>query len=182
LQDTLIDYFKDRTSSTKNLSKQESLLKKIKNTFKRHLIKHIVKVLKLKRYFKKLLHKYYKKHIYFWWNNLFEDLTRLSKNIKKLKQLYRSSRKRFVTSNARKKKFATNNASDKKIKIDNASDKKVVTNDKRNRKKKPTNNLNLRKWIVTLDAKRRRFCENIYNLRRETLLSHFFLRSFASFI
>jgi len=65
LQNTLINYFKDRTLLTKNLSKQESLLKKIKNTFKRHLIKHIAKVLKLRRYFKKSLHKYYKKHIYF---------------------------------------------------------------------------------------------------------------------
>jgi hypothetical protein len=35
---------------------------------------------------------------------------------------------------------------------------------------------------MTLDAKRKRFCENIYNLRRETLLSHFFLQSFANFI
>ncbi len=35
---------------------------------------------------------------------------------------------------------------------------------------------------MTLDAKRRRFCENIYNLGRETLLSHFLLRSFANFI
>jgi hypothetical protein len=65
LQNTLINYFKDRTLLTKNLSKQESLLKKIKNTFKRHLIKHIAKVLKLRRYFKKSLHKYYKKHVYF---------------------------------------------------------------------------------------------------------------------
>jgi len=64
LQDILIDYFKDRTSSTKDLSKQESLLKKIKNTFERHLIEHIAKVLELRRYFKKSLHKYYKKHVY----------------------------------------------------------------------------------------------------------------------
>jgi len=64
LQDTLIDYFKDRTLLTKNLSRQESLLKKIKNTFKRYLTKHIAKVLKLRRYFKKSLHKYYKKHVY----------------------------------------------------------------------------------------------------------------------
>jgi hypothetical protein len=35
---------------------------------------------------------------------------------------------------------------------------------------------------VTLDAKKRRFYENIYNLKRETLLSHFFFQSFASFI
>jgi type III secretory pathway component EscR len=64
LQNTLIDYFKDRTLSTKNLLRQESLLKKIENTFKKHLIKHIAKVLKLQRYFKKSLHKYYKKHVY----------------------------------------------------------------------------------------------------------------------
>jgi len=67
---------------------------------------------------------------------LFEDLIRLSENIKKLKQLYRSSREKFVTNNARKKKFATNNASDKKIKINNASNEKIVTSDKRNKKKK----------------------------------------------
>ena len=66
---------------------------------------------------------------------MFEDLIKFSENIKKLKQLYRSNRKKFVTNNARKKKFAINNANDKKIKIDNASDKKIVTNDKRNRKK-----------------------------------------------
>jgi len=65
LQDTLIDYFKDRTSLMKDLLRQESLLKKIKNTFERHLIKHIAKVLKLRRYFKESLHKYYKKHVYF---------------------------------------------------------------------------------------------------------------------
>jgi hypothetical protein len=65
LQNTLINYFKDRTSLTKDLSRQKSLLKKIKNTFKKHLIKHIAKVLKLRRYFKKSLHKYYKKHVYF---------------------------------------------------------------------------------------------------------------------
>ena len=64
LQDTLINYFKDRTSSTKDLSKQEFLLKKIKNTFERYLTKHIAKVLKLRRYFKKSLHKYYKKHVH----------------------------------------------------------------------------------------------------------------------
>ncbi len=64
LQDTLIDYFKDRTSSTKNSLKQESLLKKIKNTLKRHLIKHIAKVSKFRRYFKKSLHKYHKKHVH----------------------------------------------------------------------------------------------------------------------
>ncbi len=65
LQDTLIDYFKNRTSSTRNLLRQESLLKKIKNTFKRYLTKHIAKVSKLRRYFKKSLHKYCKKHVYF---------------------------------------------------------------------------------------------------------------------
>jgi len=65
LQDTLIDYFKDRTLLIKNLSKQESLLKKIKNMFKKHLTKHIAKVSKFKRYFKKSLHKYYKKYVYF---------------------------------------------------------------------------------------------------------------------
>jgi len=65
LQDILIDYFKDRTLSTKNLLRQEFLLKKIENTFERYLIKHITKVLKFRRYFKKLLHKYYKKHVYF---------------------------------------------------------------------------------------------------------------------
>jgi len=66
---------------------------------------------------------------------LFKGLTKLNENIKKLKQLYRSSREKFVTSNARKKKFATNNASDKKIKASNANDKKIVTSDKRNKKK-----------------------------------------------
>jgi len=65
LQNILSDCFKDRILSTKNLLKQESLLKKIKNTFEKYLIKYIAKVLKLKRYFKKLLHKYYKKYIYF---------------------------------------------------------------------------------------------------------------------
>ncbi len=182
LQNTLIDYFKDRTLLTRDLLRQESLLKKIKNTFERYLIKHTIEVLKLRRYFKESLHKYYKKHVYFWWNNLFKDLTKLSENIKKLKQLYRSSKEEFVTSNARKKKFAIDNANDKKIKIDNASDKKIVTNNKRNKKKKTTNNLNLEEWIVTLNAKRRRFCENIYNLRRKILLSHFLLQSFANFI
>jgi hypothetical protein len=65
---------------------------------------------------------------------LFEDLIKLSENIERLKQLYRNSKERFVTSNARKKKFA----------IDNASDKKIVTSDKRNKKRKTTNNLDLR--------------------------------------
>ncbi len=65
LQNTLINYFKNRTSLTKNLLRQESLLKKLKNTFKKYLIKHIAKVLKLRRYFKKSLHKYYKKYVYF---------------------------------------------------------------------------------------------------------------------
>jgi len=76
---------------------------------------------------------------------LFEDLTKLSKNIKRLKQLYRSSREKFVTNNARKKRFAIDNANDKKIETSNANDKKIVTNDKRNRKKRMTNNLDLRK-------------------------------------
>jgi hypothetical protein len=66
---------------------------------------------------------------------LFEDLIKLSENIERLKQLYRSSREKFVTNNARKKKFATNNTNDKKI----------VISDKRNRKRKTTNILNLRK-------------------------------------
>jgi len=109
-------------------------------------------------------------------------LTKLSENIKKLKQLYRSNKKKFVTNNARKKKFAIDNANDKKIKINNANDEKIVTNNKRNKKKRTTNNLNLKEWIVTLNAKRRRFCENIYNLERKTLLSHFFFQSFANFI
>jgi hypothetical protein len=85
---------------------------------------------------------------------LFEDLTKLSENIKKLKQLYRSSRERFVTSNVRKKEFAIDNASDEKIEVDNASDEEVeagnasdeevVASDKRNRKRRTTNNLDLR--------------------------------------
>jgi hypothetical protein len=66
LQDTLIDYFKDRTSSTKDLLKQESLLKKIESTFEKHLIEHIAKVLELRRYFKESLHKYHKKHVHPW--------------------------------------------------------------------------------------------------------------------
>ena len=66
---------------------------------------------------------------------MFEDLIKLSENIERLKQLYRSSREKFVTNNARKKKFATNNTNDKKI----------VISDKRNRKRKTTNILNLRK-------------------------------------
>jgi hypothetical protein len=65
LQNTLIDYFKNRILLTKDLLKQESLLKKIKSMFKKYLIKYIAKVSKLKRYFKKLLYKYYKKYIYF---------------------------------------------------------------------------------------------------------------------
>jgi len=65
LQNILINYFKDRILLTKKLLRQESLLKKIKNTFKRYLIEYIAKILKLKRYFKKLLHKYYKKYVYF---------------------------------------------------------------------------------------------------------------------
>jgi len=75
---------------------------------------------------------------------LFEDLIKLSENIERLKQLYRSSKERFVTSNARKKRFAIDNASDKKVEVDNASDEEVVTSDKRNRKRKTTNNLDLR--------------------------------------
>ncbi len=120
---------------TKNLSKQESLLKKIKNTFKRHLIKHIAKVLKFRRYFKKSLYKYYKKHVYLWWNNLFENLIKLSENIEKLKQLYRNSKERFVISNARKKRFAIDNANDKKIEINNANDEKIVKTIKETKKK-----------------------------------------------
>jgi len=104
-------------------------------------------------------------------------LIKFSENIERLKQLYRSSREKFVTSNARKKKFATNNANNKKIKTSNANDEKIVTNNKRNKKRKTTNNLNLREWIVTLNAKRRRFCESIYNLGRETLLSHLFFEA-----
>jgi len=65
LQDILINYFKDWTLLIKNLSKQESLLKKIKNMLKKYLIKYIIKVLKYRCYFKKLLYKYYKKYIYF---------------------------------------------------------------------------------------------------------------------
>ncbi len=76
---------------------------------------------------------------------MFEDLIRLSENIERLKQLYRSSRERFVANNARKKKFATNNASNEKIKANNASDEKIVTNDKRNKKRRTINNLDLRK-------------------------------------
>jgi hypothetical protein len=70
---------------------------------------------------------------------LFEDLIKLSENIEKLKQLYKSSKEKFVTSNARKKEFAINNAND------NANNKKIVTNNKRNKKRKTTNNLDLRK-------------------------------------
>jgi hypothetical protein len=65
LQNILIDYFKNRILLTKNLLKQNFLLKKIKILFKRYLIKYIAKVLKFRRYFKKLLHKYYKNTIYF---------------------------------------------------------------------------------------------------------------------
>ncbi len=75
---------------------------------------------------------------------MFEGLTKLNENIEKLKQLYRSSREEFVASNARKEGFATNNASDKKIEVDNASDEKIVANDKRNKKRRTTNNLDLR--------------------------------------
>jgi len=78
---------------------------------------------------------------------LFKDLIKLSKNIEKLKQLYRSNKEKFVINNTRKKKFATNNANNKKIKINNANNKKIITNNKRNRKRKrkTTNNLDLRK-------------------------------------
>ena len=71
-------------------------------------------------------------------------MIKLSENIEKLKQLYRSSRKEFVTSNARKKRFAIDNASDEKIEVDNTSDEEVVASDKRNRKRRTTNNLDLR--------------------------------------
>jgi hypothetical protein len=182
LQDTLIDYFKDRTSSTRDSSKQESLLKKIEDTLERHLTEHTAKVSKLRRYFKESLHEYHKKHVHPWWNNLFEGLAGLSENIEGLKQLYRSSREKFVASNARKEEFAADNASDEEIEAGNASGEKVVASDKRNRKRRTTDNPDLREWTVALDAKRRRFCENIYNLGREALLSHFLLRSFADFI
>jgi len=66
LQDTLIDYFKDRTSSTRDLLGQGSLLKKIESTFERHLIEHTTKVLELRHYFKESLHKYHKKHVHPW--------------------------------------------------------------------------------------------------------------------
>ena len=66
LQDTLIDYFKDRTSSTKDLLEQGSLLKKIESTLERHLIEHTAKVSKLRRYFKESLHEYHKKHVHPW--------------------------------------------------------------------------------------------------------------------
>jgi len=49
----------------KNLSRQEFLLKKLKNMFKTYLIEYIAKISKLEYYFKKLLYKYYKKYIYF---------------------------------------------------------------------------------------------------------------------
>ncbi len=49
-----------------------------------------------------------------------------------------------MTSNARKKRFAIDNANDEKIEIDNASDEEIVTSDKRNRKRRTTNNLDLR--------------------------------------
>ena len=75
---------------------------------------------------------------------MFKGLARLSENIKKLKQLYRSSREEFVANNARKKRFAIDNASDKEVETSNASDEKVVASDKRNRKRRTTNNLDLR--------------------------------------
>jgi hypothetical protein len=74
---------------------------------------------------------------------LFKNLIRFNKNIEQLKQLYRNSREKFVTSNTKKKKFATNNINNKKIKINNTNNKKIVTNNKN--KKTITNILNLRK-------------------------------------
>ncbi len=75
---------------------------------------------------------------------MFEGLAKLSEDIEGLKQLYRSSREGFVTSNARKEGFATDNASDEEIEAGNASDEEVVASDKRNRKRRTTNNLDLR--------------------------------------
>jgi hypothetical protein len=65
LQNILTNNLKNRILSTRNLLKQKFLLKKIKNILKRYLIKYIAKVSKLRYYFKKLLHKYYRKYIYF---------------------------------------------------------------------------------------------------------------------
>ena len=73
-------------------------------------------------------------------------MTRFSKNIEQLKQLYRSNKEKFVTSNIRKKKFTIENTSNKNIKIsNNICNKKIVINNKKNRKRKITNILNLRK-------------------------------------
>jgi hypothetical protein len=71
-------------------------------------------------------------------------LAELSENIERLKQLYRSSREKFVASNARKKGFATNNASDEEVEADNASGEEVVASNKRNRKRRTTDNSDLR--------------------------------------
>jgi len=71
-------------------------------------------------------------------------LAELSENIERLKQLYRSSREKFVASNARKKEFATNNASDEEVEADNASGEEVVASNKRNRKRRTTDNSDLR--------------------------------------
>jgi len=76
---------------------------------------------------------------------LFKDLIKLNENIERLKQLYRNSKEKFVTNNARKERFATKNANDKKIEASNANNKKIVANDKRNKKRRTTNNLDLRK-------------------------------------
>jgi len=111
---------------------------------------------------------------------LFKNLTKLSENIEQLKQLYKSSKERFVTNNVRKKKFATNNANNKKIKICNANNKKIVTNNKRNKKKKKK--FKFKKVDRNIKCEKKKFYENIYNLRRKLLLSHFFFQSFANFI
>ena len=71
---------------------------------------------------------------------MFKDLIKFNKNIEQLKQLYRNSREKFVTSNTKKKKFTTNNINNKKIKIKNINNKKIVT-----KKTITTNILNLRK-------------------------------------
>jgi hypothetical protein len=76
---------------------------------------------------------------------LFEGLAELSENIEELKQLYRSSREKFVASNARKEGFAADNASDEEIEAGNASGEEVVASDKRNRKRRTTDNPDLRK-------------------------------------
>jgi len=144
LQDTLIDYFKDRTSSTRDSSGQGSLLKKIEGTLERHLTEHTAEVSELRRYFKESLHEYHKKHVHPWWNNLFEGLAGLSEDIEGLKQLYRSSREGFVASNARKEGFAADNASDEEVEAGNASGEEVVASDKRNRKRRTTDNPDLR--------------------------------------